>query len=85
MYDLVFKSIKRILTQNYIYNLEVKTITTDTELALVNAVNNNFPNAKRISHWFHLKQELIRNVRIVGLMNKKNKDVDINLSYEIIK
>ena len=85
MYDLVFKSIKRILTQNYIYNLEVKTITTDTELALVNAVNNNFPNAQRIGCWFHLKQDLIRNARIFGLMNKKNKDADINLTYEIIK
>ena len=27
MYDLDFKSIKRILTKNFIYNLEVETIT----------------------------------------------------------
>ena len=32
-----------------------------------------------------MKQDLIRNARIFGLMNKKNKDADINLTYEIIK
>ena len=85
MYDMIFKSIIKILTQNNIYRLEVKTITTDTEIALINAVNNNFPNAQRIGCWFHLKQDLIRNARSFGLMNKKNKDVDINLTYDIIK
>ena len=30
IYDMVFKSIIRILTQNNIYSLDIKTITTDT-------------------------------------------------------
>ena len=33
MYDLIFKSVKRILTQQYIFELNIITITTDTELA----------------------------------------------------
>ena len=36
LYDLIFKSVIRILSQNNIYQLQIKTITTDTELALIN-------------------------------------------------
>ena len=42
LYNMVFKSLIKILTQNNIYNLELKTITTDTELALINAIDNSF-------------------------------------------
>ena len=42
MYDIVFRSIYRILSQNNMYCLNIKTITTDTELALINAINSNF-------------------------------------------
>ena len=42
LYDLIFKSVKRILTQNNIDDLNIKTITTDTEVALIKAINNNF-------------------------------------------
>ena len=55
LYDMVFKSVIRILTQNYIYKLNINTITTDTELALINAIQMNFPNTQRIACWFHLK------------------------------
>ena len=56
MYNLIFKSIIRILTQNNLYQLNYETITTDTEIALINAININFPNSTRIGCWFHLKQ-----------------------------
>ena len=32
----------------------------------------------------YLKQDLIRNARIMGLLNKRNKDIDINITFEII-
>ena len=57
LYNMVFKSLIKILTQNNIYKLELKTITTDTELALINAINNSFDNIQRIGCWFHLKQD----------------------------
>ena len=69
LYDLIFKSVIRILTQNNIYQLQIKTITTDTELALINAVKNNFANSQRIGCWFHLKQDLIREAKVLGLFN----------------
>ena len=71
MYDIVFRSIIRILTQNNIYILNIKSITTDTELALINDINSNFKGVQRLRCWFHLKQDLIRNARIFGLLNKK--------------
>ena len=76
LYDMVFKSVIRILTQNYIYKLNIYTITTDTELALINAIQMNFPNTQRIGCWFHLKQDLLREARILGLLNNKNKNIN---------
>ena len=84
LYDLIFKSVKRIITQQNIYSLHILTITRDTEIALINAVNNNFPNVTRIGCWFHLNQDLIREAKIMGLFNSKNKEIDANITYEII-
>ena len=55
LYNLAFKSLKRILTQNGLYHLNIKTITIDTEVALINAINSNFIESQRIGYWFHLK------------------------------
>ena len=44
LYNMVFKSVKNLLTQNNIYKLQIITITTDTEPTLINAINNNFDN-----------------------------------------
>ena len=84
LYDLIFKSLKRIISQQNIYDLTFKTITTDTEIALINAVERNFDKIKRKGYWFHLSQDLIREARLMGLLNSKSKDIDINLTYEII-
>ena len=42
LYDLIFKSIKRIMTQQDIYEIQFLTITTDTEIVIENVINNNF-------------------------------------------
>ena len=84
MYDLVFKSIKRILTQQNIIKLDISTITTESELALINSIENNFENSKRLGCWFHLNQDLIREAKIMGLFNKKNKNINIDSTYEVI-
>ena len=84
LYDLIFKSVKRILTQNNIYQLSIKTITTDTELALINAVKLNFPQSQRIGCWFHLKQDLMKQSRILGLLNPKNIKTTPDITLEVI-
>ena len=38
----------------------------------------------RIGCWFHLKQDLIREARATGLLNKKNKSINIETTLEII-
>ena len=84
LYDMIFKSVKRILTQNNLYSLKFKTITTDTEIALINAINNNFIGTQRIGCWFHLKQDLKREAKNLGLLNKKNPKFDPEITLEVI-
>ena len=45
-YDIVFDSLIRIITQNHKYDLNVETIVTDTELALINIIKKYFPNSR---------------------------------------
>ena len=84
LYDMVFKSIKNILTQNNIYELKIETITTDTEIALINAIHTNFPKSQRIGCWLHLKQDLMREAKKLGLFNSKNKKVNPDMTLEVI-
>ena len=84
MYNMVFLSIKKIITQNNLYKLNIITITTDQEAALINAIINTFENIQRISCWFHLKQDLLREARVLGLLNKKNEKINIETTLEII-
>ena len=84
-YDLIFKSFIRIITQQDSYTLNINTIITDTEVVLINAIHNNFVDTNRIGCWFHLNQDLIREAKTYGLFNSKNKEIDSNITYEIIK
>ena len=85
LYDLIFKSIIQIFTQNNLYDLDIQSFTTDTEIALINSVNNNFKKAKRIGFWFHLKQDLVYQAKIYDLLNKNNKNLNTKDTFEIIK
>ena len=85
IYDMIFKSFKKILTQNGIYYLNIKTITTDTELVLINAVNNNFVDVQRIGCWFHWKKDLLRESKVLVLPDKNNNNINPETTIEIIK
>ena len=85
LYTMIFKSIINILTQQNIYKLNIRTITIDTEIALMNAINTNFPNCQRIGCWFHLKQDLLRESKTLGLLNKNNAKINPETTIEIIK
>ena len=70
LYDNVFNSVINIITQNRSYELEINTIVTDAETALINSIKKFFSNTKRISCLFHYKQAIIRNIRhMVHLIN----------------
>ena len=81
---MIFKSIKNILSRNNIYELKIDTITTDTELALINAIHINFPNTQRNGYWFHFKQDLMREDKILGLLKNKNRKINPQITLDII-
>ena len=60
LYQRIFNSFLNILTQNMIYNLKLEYIITDTESAMINAINNVFINIKRIGYYFHLKYDCLQ-------------------------
>ena len=84
LYDLVFKAVIRLITQQNNFKLEFQTITTDTEIALINAKHTNFAKSQRIGCWFHLKQDLMREAKKLGLFNSKNKKVNPDMTLEVI-
>ena len=85
LYTMIFKSIINILTQHDIYKLNINTITTDIEISLINDIKTNFPNTQRIWCWFHLKQDLLREAKTLGLLNKNNAKINPETTIEVIK
>ena len=51
----------------------MKTITSDYEIELINPINNNFKNIQRINCFYHYKIDLIKEAKILGLLNSKKK------------
>ena len=56
LYDIIFKSIIRFITQNDNLEIKLKSITSDSELGLLNAINNNFHGINRINCFYHYKR-----------------------------
>ena len=75
LYDYIFSSIINIVTNNRKFDLNILSIVSDSEKALVNSIKKNFPNSLRISCYFHYKQDLIRNIKQYGLYKKKDKEI----------
>ena len=73
LYDLVFNSLINIITDNRKIDLDISSIITDTEKALINVVKKYFPNSQRIACYFHFKQDLLRNLKSYGLYKNSHK------------
>ena len=52
-YDIVFNSIINIITLSHHIDENIKSIVTDSELALVKIVKKYFPNSLRITCLFY--------------------------------
>ena len=46
IYKEIFLTIRNIITQNNVYQFEIETVTTDSELALIKAIKTVFPKIK---------------------------------------
>ena len=83
IYELVFKDVLKILTWNSLRELNVKTVVTDSEKALINNVNRFFPNAQRVACYYHYKSDILRNIKSYGLY-KNNMKIESNKLLRIL-
>ena len=67
IYELVFNDVLKILTWNSLRELNVKTVVTYSEKALINNVNRFFPNSQRVACYYHYKSDILRNIKSYGL------------------
>ena len=81
LYNMVFENVIKLITWGGLKILNIKTIVTDSEKALMNSVKKYFPSTQRVACYFHYKQGIIRNIRSYGLY----KDSQKLISNEIIK
>ena len=71
LYQYVFESIVRLLSDGKNNHISFDTIVTDQETGLINVITKIFPNSKRISCLFHYKQDILRNIKMYGLYKTK--------------
>ena len=63
----VFESVKTLITQNNIVSYNVEIITSDSEEALILAINECFPQAQRIGCYYHYLNDIKKNVKLYNL------------------
>ena len=73
-YDTVFRSFINIVSDNGKINLNIKSIVTDSENALMKTIEKIFPKAKRIACYFHYVQDIVRNLKSYGLFKNENSN-----------
>ena len=86
-YYLIMELMNNDNINNFInghYKLNITTITTDAEKALINGINNTFTNITRVSCLFHLKQNLFKKARESGLLSTKSKKINSNITKNLI-
>ena len=74
-YDIVFNSTINIITLYHQIDININSIVTDSEIALVKIVKKYFPNSLRITCLFHFKQDIMRNIRKYGLYKNEDKQL----------
>ena len=85
LYQYVFESIIRLLSDDNNINFKFETIVTDQEIGLINGIKKFFPNSQRISCLFHYKQDILRNLKIYGLYKKSYKTESMSLLNDLGK
>ena len=74
-YNVVFESIINIITDFRKIDIEINSVVSDSEKGLINTITKYFPNAQRISCYFHYTQDIVRNLKSYGLYKKEDKEV----------
>ena len=74
-YNVVFESIINIITDFRKIDIEINSVVSDSEKGLINTITKYFPNAQRISCYFHYTQDIVINIKSYGLYKKEDKEV----------
>ena len=85
LYQYVFKSILRLISDDKQKDIKFETIVTDQETGLINVINKIFPNSLRIGCLFHYKQDILRNLKSYGLYKDSIKEESQNLLKDLGK
>ena len=85
LYQYVFESILRLISDDKNKDIKFETIVTDQEQGLINVINKIFPNSQRIECLFHFKQDILRNLKTYGLYKDRIKEESINLLKDLGK
>ena len=85
LYQYVFDSIIRLLSDDNNNHIKFETIVTDQEVGLINVINKIFPNSQRIACLFHYKQDILRNLKSYGLYKASIKPQSNKLLEELGK
>ena len=81
LYNMVFEDVINLITWKGKKEINIKTIVTDSEKALMNLIKKYFPKSQRVACYFHYKQDIVRNIRSYGLYKDEMK----KQSNEVIK
>ena len=81
LYNMVFEDVINLITWKGKKEINIKTIVTDSEKALMNSIKKYFPTSQRVACYFHYKQDIVRNIRSYGLYKDEMK----KQSNEVIK
>lgn len=73
-YKYMLNILFNILTNENTLELNLKSITTDFEFGLINAINDVFPNIKQIGCFYHFSRALCEKAKILKLNDSKNID-----------
>ena len=73
-----------VITQNNTFKLEIESITSDDEIAMINAISEVFVGISRYNCYFHYKKNIVDKLRKKGFLKKKNKDERFKEVKEII-
>lgn len=71
-YEISFQQLKSLVAKHYIgtSSLSPKIIMIDFELSMIKAIENEFANTEISGCYFHLKQNIIRQIQKFGLKGK---------------
>lgn len=75
LYIEILNSLKNTLTDNNQKDLNLISITTDDEKAIIKVIKLVFPTCIHINCYFHYKKNIVDYFRSLGFAKKKKKEL----------